>query len=270
MTPELRQHLTSQQNYYYQLRANITGECQLSHHWSLAGSLSLDIANNIDQLTLPQPSPLATVRRDIQHYIQQGKQGIENLELNYHWKPEPNWYARVSGGLLEEMYAGLSTELLYQPYDTPWAFGFDLSHARKRAFNKLLNLQGNVTTTGHLTSYYHLTKQNIDIKFSIGHYLAKDSGATLELAHYFTNGTKIGAYTTFSKKSGNNYQDKGIYLLFPINQLFTNRTIPYFNFNWHSLTRDNGQKIRNNNRLYPLTRNTTKNSINKDWHTLLD
>ena len=267
ITPELRQHLTSHQHYYHQLRAYLSGTCQLSQHGSLVGTLGFNISDNLSGLAPEQNGSLAAVRRDRPNYT---RHGIEDLVFHYQWQPASEWYARASAGLLEGMYAGISTEFLYQPYHQPWAFGIDLHRVRKRGFDQLIDLQDYRTTTGHLSSYYHLAAQNLDIKLSIGRYLAQDIGATLDIAHDFANGTQVGFYTTFSKKSDRHYQDKGLYLSLPLTPILTGHRRPHVQLAWRSLTHDHGQTLRNNHRLYALTRNDTAIAITRDWHTLLD
>ena len=135
ITPELRQHLTSSKDYYHQFQTHLSGLCQLAPHWSLTGTLVFNISDNLSRLPPIQNTQLAAVRRDRPYYT---NHGIEDLALHYQWKPDTAWYARAGIGLLEDMYAGISTEFLYQPYDQPWAFGIDLHRVRKRDTNQLI------------------------------------------------------------------------------------------------------------------------------------
>jgi hypothetical protein len=267
ITPELRQHLTSSEGYYHQFQAHFSGLCQLAPHWSLTGTFVFNISDNLSRLPSTQNTQLAAVRRDRPHYT---NHGIENLALHYQWKPDTAWYARASIGLLEDMYAGISTEFLYRPYDQPWAFGVDLHHVRKRDINQLIDLQDYQTITGHLSGYYHVATQNLDIKLSVGRYLAQDIGATLDIAHHFTNGTQVGIYATLSGKSDIRYQDKGIYLSLPLTPVRAGHKQPHVQLRWQSLTHDHGQSLQHSRRLYPLTRNSTAVAIARDWHTLLN
>lgn len=269
--PQLGQHIPDDQNarYAYQLSANLAGRCTLNHHWSISGALNFNIANNIANLN-PTNSQLPAVRRDIRNYIQKGKQGIEHLALHYQWKPSSSWYARVNAGLLEAMYAGVGTEWLYHPYNQPWAIGIDLNYVRQRGFNKLLSLRDYQTTTGHLNGYYHIAQHNIDAKFSVGRYLAKDIGATLDLSHRFDNGAKIGAYTTLTEKSATRYRDKGIYISVPLDLFLQGTYEPNINMKWHTLNQDHGQRLNHINPLYHITQDTHSSAIARDWHKLLD
>ncbi len=267
ITPELRQHLTSNKGYYHQFQTHLSGLCRLAPNWSLTGSFALNISDNLSKLPPAQNTHLAAVRRDRQHYT---NHGIEDLSLNYQWKPDTDWYARASIGLLEKMYTGISTEFLYQPYNRPWAFGIDLHRVRKRDVSQLIGLQDYQTTTGHLSGYYHIAAQDLDIKLSVGRYLARDIGATLDIAHHFANGARVGVYATLSRKSDIRYQDKGIYLSLPLTPLRTGHKQPHVQLRWQSLTHDHGQSLQHNRRLYSLTRNSTVVAVTRDWHTLLD
>jgi hypothetical protein len=264
IVPKLLQHLASgEQHYYYQFQAQFSALCQLTPNWSLSGALVFNISDNLSGL-LPSSAldtRLAAVRQDRLYYT---SHGVKDLTLNYQWKPNTAWYAYSSIGLLEDMYAGISTEFLYQPYDQPWAFGVDLHRVRKRGINQLIDLQDYQTTTGHLSGYYHIASRNLDIKLSIGRYLAQDIGATLDISHHFANGAQVGIYTTISEKSDIHYHDRGIYLSLPLTPLQTTHAQLRYQF----LTHNHGQALQH--KLYPLTRNGTAVAIARDWHSLLD
>ena len=272
IAPQVRQHIPDNQNarYAYQLSANLAGHCIFNHQWSVSGALNFNIANNISRLIPTNNNQLAAVRRDIQAYVQQGKQGIEHLELHYQWKPSSAWYARINAGLLEAMYAGVGTEVLYRPYDQPWAFGMDIHYVRQRAFDKLFSLRDYQTTTGHLSGYYHIAPYNMDAKLSVGRYLAEDTGATLDLSHRFDNGTKVGFYTTLTKKSGTHYHDKGLYVSLPFDVFLQGTYQSDLNMQWRALNQDHGQTLHHTKQLYHMTQDTHSAAIARDWHELLD
>jgi len=90
-------------------------------------------------------------------------------------------------------------------------------------------------------------------KVSVGQYLAKDRGVTLDLSRRFSNGVVFGAYATktnvSSAKFGEGSFDKGIYVSIPLSALFTRSTPDVGGFVWNPLIRDGGAKLH---RAYPL------------------
>ena len=102
------------------------GPPQLQHHQQLQP----------DPRCSPTASGLPHVRSfDIVQYLQQGSNGLINLEADYTWSPYPDWYHRVSLGIFEEMYGGVANvELLYRPAaGRSWAVAFDINRALKNS-----------------------------------------------------------------------------------------------------------------------------------------
>ena len=91
-------------------------------------------------------SALPHVRSDIGFYLKEGKIGIFDGQGDYLFNIAPDWYGRVSGGLLEYMYAGVDGEVLCRPYDQRYAIGLDVNHVIKRGFNDLF---GSADLSGH-------------------------------------------------------------------------------------------------------------------------
>ena len=90
-------------------------------------------------------------------------------------------------------------------------------------------------------------------KVSVGQYLAKDKGITVDLSRSFKNGVTFGVYATKTNVSaaqfGEGGFDKGIYVSIPFSAMLT-RSIPGVGvFVYNPLIRDGGAKL---NRAYPL------------------
>ena len=72
------------------------------------------------------------------------------------------------------------------------------------------------------------------------------------LSKRFENGLKFGAYFTLTDVSFEEYGEgsfnKGIYVSVPISGLFDDR--PFSSFNWSPLTKDPGQKLNLNYKLF--------------------
>lgn len=109
----------------------------------------------------------------------------------------------------------------------------------------------------HVTAYWDTGWQGVQINLSVGQYLAKDKGATLDISRRFRNGVVIGAYATKTNVSpaqfGEGSFDKGIYVTIPFDAMMTRSSSSIANLRWNPVTRDGGAKLDRRYPLYDLT-----------------
>jgi hypothetical protein len=255
--PAVRQSVGSPQTFYAgQLYAKLSTALQLTNHFSLSGSAGFNIVNNFNELKSVPASNLPHVRSDIVKYLQEGGDGVINLEADYLWSPYPDWYHRISAGIFEEMYGGIATELLYRPYGRPWAVSFDINRVKKRGFREQFDFQDYMATTGHVTLYYRPPFYNLLVKLSAGQYLAGDRGATLDISREFASGICAGVFATKTNVSaaqfGEGSFDKGVYIVIPLDLFFARSTRREASFMFRPLTRDGGQMVYDGPELYSI------------------
>ena len=246
----------------YQAQLHLDAQAQLSQGWSLSTRLSAALKDNYDIFnyngapgttgkTLPQ------VRTLVKDYVKGSKAWVDYLQLSYHKRLAENWYAMAYGGLLESMYGGVGLEFLYRGYQSNWALGLDLNYVKQRDFKRHFGFRDYKTVTGHGTLYYKWRQSGILAKASVGRYLAKDIGATLDLSKQFHNGVTVGVYATKTNVSsaefGEGSFDKGIYLSVPFNLLSSTHKRDNITMNWHPLIRDGGAKLSRQETLYETT-----------------
>jgi hypothetical protein len=275
VTPKLRQHIGGPDGFYFgQLWLRFGGDLQLTPELSLSGALGANVYNNFDDLQARPTGALPRVRSEIVNYLKEGENNVVFLEANYIWSPAPEWYARLSAGLFEEMYGGVAGELLYKPYDQPWALGANLNHVWQREFDQRFDFRDYDVTTAHATLYYELPYYDILAQVSVGRYLARDLGTTLDFSREFANGVRAGAFATFTNVSsadfGEGRFDKGFYLSLPLDLFFTRSTRQRSSFVFKPLTKDGGQKVRDGQALYGLVEGTERGRIYTDWPGILD
>jgi len=226
------------------------------------------------RLRTPSDSKLPRVRSDIQRYLKEGKNNIINLHASYVFSPLPEWYARISAGIFEEMYGGVGGELLYRPFGARWAVGLDVNYVRQRDFDQLLDFRDYSVTTGHLSLYYELPWYNLLGVVQVGRYLAGDHGITLTLSRQFRSGMRVGAWTTFTDVSfedfGEGSFDKGFFFTIPFDALLLRSSRSQGLFSFRPLTRDGGQMVSVPDRLYFLTQEGSLKSVVRYWSKFLD
>ncbi|SDV48592.1 YjbH domain-containing protein [Chitinasiproducens palmae] len=243
--------------WLYRVTANADASFQLTQSSWLAGGLSYRLLDNYNKFTYDAPSKLPRVRTYIRQYVTTSRLTIPYLQATHVGRLGNDQFYEVYGGLLEEMYAGVGGEWLYRPWHSPLAVGVDINRVRQRGFRQDFSLRDYQATTGHITAYWDTGWNGVHVNFSVGQYLAKDKGATLDVSRIFDNGVTIGAYATktnvSAKQFGEGSFDKGIYLSIPFDALMARSSPKRANLVWAPLIRDGGAKLFRQFPLYDLT-----------------
>jgi hypothetical protein len=237
----------------------------LPKDWVLSGSFSLNIGNNFDLVRLSN-SVLPHVRTDINHYLYKGKTGIQSLYLEKKAKLNPHTYYRLYLGILEDMYSGAGIELLFNKFKSRIAYGATINSLRKRGYRRNFQLLDYKTTTAYLSLYYASFFYNYDLAIHAGKYLAKDKGTTIEIRRTFDNGFVIGAFSTFTNVSANDFGegsfDKGFYFKVPFNSFIKLDSKRSLSTVIRSVQRDGGQRLEDfSGRLWHDFRNVRYDSF---------
>jgi hypothetical protein len=241
----------------YQLSVNAYAEARLRRDTWLAGDLNLGLVDNYDKFTYTAPSSLPRVRTYLREYLTTSRFTMPLLQLTHVGAFGRDQYYSVYGGYLESMFAGVGGEWLYRPWSSPLALGVDVNRVGQRGFRQDFSLRDYSVTTGNVTLYWDTGWHGVQVDLSVGQYLAKDRGATLDVSRVFRNGVRIGAYATKTNVSASQFGegsfDKGIYVTIPFDALFTHSTAGVAAIRWSPLTRDGGAKLARQFPLYDLT-----------------
>ena len=275
LNPAMRQEIGGPDNFLiYQIYAALSGTVKPAPGWNVDGVLGANLFNNLNALRQTSNSVLPHVRSDLNEYLKNGKTGVFRLEGDYFANLAPNFYGRVSAGLLEEMFAGVDGEVLYRPYHERWAVGLDLNHVVQRGFHDLFGFRPYQVTTGHLSFYYKLPFYNLQAAVHVGRYLAGDKGATFELSREFAGGIRAGIFFTRTNVSAQQFGegsfDKGFMISVPIDLLLGEPSQTYATYVYRPLTRDGGQMLDIAHPLYDETDGYDPGRLSRMWPHLLD
>lgn len=219
----------------------------------LSGSISKRLIGNLDQVERESNSQLPRVRSDFALYDKEGDPGIDHLTGAWFFRPGDDLYGRATAGYLEEMFGGVSAELLWKPVDSRLALGAEVNYARQRDFDMRFGFQDYDVVTGHLSAYYQFGS-GYEGQIDAGRYLAGDWGSTIHFRRSFRNGWKIGAFATFTDVSADEFGegsfDKGIQLTVPLSWFTARPSRRSLSTTIRPLTRDGGQRLRVRDRLY--------------------
>ncbi len=236
---------------------------------SISSEVSAKVLGNLDDNKRASNSVLLHVRTDLDKYQRNSDFTIDRLTIDYLTKLSPSVYARVSAGIFEQMYGGISTEVLWKPSNSRIAFGAELNWVKKRDFDQRFSFLNFSTVTGHVSAYWDMGNSYYG-QIDVGRYLARDLGATFTFERRFDNGWRIGAFATFTNVPfadfGEGSFDKGINVTVPFSWLAGGQpTRRRHTLTIRSITRDGGARVDIPNRLYGIVSEAGRKQIVNSW-----
>jgi hypothetical protein len=250
-------------------------EFKFSQKISLNTEASIGIYDNFDELKLASDSVLPHVRTDIVKYLKATRDySINRFQLNYFLNPRNDLYAKISGGLLEDMFGGIGGEVLYRPMHRNFAIGAEVWSVRQRDYNMNFSFMDYTTDTGHINLYYREPRSKVTLAVKGGRFLAGDSGVNIDFSRRFKSGLRIGAFfslTDISKQEfGEGSFDKGFYFNLPMQAFFTNYSRSLAGWGLKPITRDGAAYVIHSHHLWGITEPAQAYSIERDWDDLYD
>ncbi len=273
--PDIRTHVGSPERVFFNgLGLKINLELQLSRNTTISASVGQNLTDNFDEKSSTPNTLLDPVRTEIVEYLQNTDDlYIKNFQIDRISNVYKNIYSRVGIGLLEEMYGGISTEILFKPFKSNFAMSVELNKIKKRDYYGRFNFKEFKTSTSHLNIAYYHPRSNILIKWSYGKYLAKDRGYTLDISRRMPSGWKSGFYFTRTDVPpeifGEGSFDKGFYIQVPLDIFSNSYSKDSSGFSLKTMTRDGGQKLNLQNKLIDSFYGSTLNEINENWDGFL-
>ncbi|WP_422071096.1 YjbH domain-containing protein [Tranquillimonas rosea] len=233
-----------------------------------SGEVRQKIVGNRGDLDRPSDSVLPKVRSNSALYQRQGTTALSTLTGAYYFKAAPRVAGRVTVGYLEQMFAGVSGELLWMPENSPVSYGIEVNRVRQREFDQGFGFQDYEVTTGHASAYWDMGN-GFHSQVDVGRYLAGDWGATFTLDREFENGWKVGAFATLTdvpfEDFGEGSFDKGLRITVPINFITGEATSDDFTTTIRPVTRDGGARLNVSGRLYDTLRDVDQDEYLDGW-----
>lgn len=227
----------------------------------------LKTVHDIDRLN---PSQIINVRTDIVNYYKQKGVTVDEAYLEKVWNWGKGLYSRISLGIFETEYGGISAEWLYYPVNCDWAVGMDFAILKKRAYHDTFNFTSYARklhgfkvkwvkflgSQYFLNLYYNWRCTNLEFKVSVGKFLADDFGIRTEISRYFPSGMRMGFWYTYTNAHDviNNsiYHDKGVFISLPLDILYTNTSRSRWGYGMSAWLRDVGVSAYTGNHLYDM------------------
>ncbi|CUH40724.1 hypothetical protein JSE7799_03459 [Jannaschia seosinensis] len=232
------------------------------------GAVNQRVIGNRDQDTRFSPSELPRVRTDTNRFAQADGPFIPYLTGNYFFRPGRDLYGRLTAGLLERQYGGVSAEMLWMPAASRFALGAEVNSVRQRDFDMGLGFRDLDATTAFVTGYYN-HGGGYRSRLDVGQYLAGDQGATYRLSREFANGWQVSAYATktnvTSDEFGEGSFDKGISLSIPLGFFTGEVSRRRLSTTIQPILRDGGARLSVRKRLYHLVSDQSEPELTSDW-----
>lgn len=244
------------------------GRYRFGPGWLLMGEVRHRLGGTIENGSRQSDSVLPRVRTDSILYVLGAKTGLEQLVVSKQWKPSPNTYARVSAGYLEQMFGGVSAELLWKAATSRLALGIEANFVKQRDFDQGFGFQDYEVATGHASAYYDFGNGYLG-QVDVGRYLAGDIGVTVSLERRFANGWRIGGFFTLtdasSEEFGEGSFDKGISVTIPLSWFAGRPTRQSLSTTIRPVQRDGGARLNVSGRLYEQIRTGHLTDLRNDW-----
>ena len=268
--------------FRYEVGAELAAEYELMPGLILAGSVRQRAFGNKEQEGPGGMSPeeyealdsdydengVPRVRSDGRMYSGDDGPTVPRLTLAWYAKPTDMVYSRVTVGLLERAFGGVSGEVLWWPASSPLAIGAEVNRVKKRDFRDVFGFRDYEVTTGHVSAYYEFDN-GIAAELAVGKYLAGDKGATVTLSREFANGWRVGAWVTKTDMSAEDFGegsfDKGVTLSIPLGWGTGQPSLRRVGGDIRSLSRDGGSRLRVQGRLYDKVRDSHSGQLYQGW-----
>lgn len=233
-----------------------------------SGRIRHELGGNLSDARRRSDSRLPRVRSQSFLYAAESTTELTHLTAEYFFRPGEDLFGRVTAGYLEQMFGGVSAEVLWHPIDSRLAFGVDVNYVRQRDYDTGFGFQDYKVATGHATAYYDFGN-GFNGQLYAGRYLAGDWGATLALDREFNNGFRVGAFATLTdvpfERFGEGSFDKGIWLSVPTTWLTGKPSRGNVATTLRPVLRDGGARLAVRNPLYGLTRDTRATDQLDGW-----
>lgn len=251
----------------WQLGATAGARLDLGWNTAIAGAVQQAFAGNLAD-GLPSNSVLPHVRSDFARYARAATTTMPALYAERIWTPARDIFARVTAGMLEPMFGGVSGEVLWRPSGRTFALGLDMNWVAQRQYTQNIGTLGYSVVTGQASLYLDLPVWNLYTVLRGGRYLAGDWGGTIELGRRFDSGIEVGGFASFTNVSysrfGEGSFDKGIYVRVPFD-FFGLTTRNRAALNLRPVQRDGGQRLAMDSPLWDVTREGRADALQRGF-----
>ena len=261
----------------YRSSALIEGEKQLLFGLFMGSSIRINLANNLSRLQDYRSINNKVIRSDEDKFASR-RVSIDRLYSSFLHSLKSDTHIALSGGYLEEMFAGYGGEILYRPFGKTYAIGAEGWQVYKRDTDTTWN-KGLLTehyNTGHINLYYETPNTNITNYLKIGRYISGDFGATYGIENTFDNKAKLSGFITATNQADTDMFGDTTHLYGGVSFSIPLGSIPFIpsgsevRVSSVPLARDSGQTLDKPLPLYEVTEPISYRQLHHSWNQILD
>ncbi len=258
--------------HLYRTALSVERERQWHNGFITGGSMRLNLVDNLHRLWKYRTINATSVRGDADAFTM-NRINVDRTYIGWMKTVLPDFHLAATAGYLEEMYAGIGGEVLYRPFDSPFAIGAEAWQVYKRdpTAALALGLRGDSTWTGHVNLFYDIPDTDVTAYFKAGRFLGGDEGVTGGMETQFENGMKVKGYVTATNSDDKDVfgSDRnviaGLQLSVPLGSL---RFIPEgseVRTHMEPMGRDDGQILDKPLSLYAITEPMSYRHLGRNW-----
>lgn len=242
-----------------------------------SSSFRLNIADNLHRLYRYKDLNINTVRGDADFYTV-NRVNLDRAFISWMHTVRPDFHVALSAGYLEEMYAGYGGEVLYRPFQSPFAIGAEAWSAYKRdGLSPLaLNIYNYPALTGHLNLFYDIPDTDMTAFAKVGRFLGGDNGISGGIERQFDSGLKIKGFVTATNSHDKDVfgSDRNIYGGFQVSlPLGSIKFVPQGSAaraRVEPMGRDDGQILDKPVSLYDITEPMSYRHLGQNWQKITE
>jgi hypothetical protein len=243
-----------------------TGTINASARYAFSGqtSLSTSLAHRfLNQWEQTEPPAEPAVRSDFSAYTPD-EIYLNSLLFRHDFRLSSDIYSRVSAGLFERAYGGVSSEVIWRSPARDFALGVEATHVQKRAYDAWLGFEDADATTLIGSVYANIGKRGDFAIINAGQHLAGDFAVELTVGRNFSNGWRVAASTGWSADSDTPLKF-GAELRIPLAWTAPVTGTQAVNLSLGGTSGDYGSRVQGTGLIYKEISNSDRQRIEDGW-----
>lgn len=276
--PELKFSLGEEATTYLYRASLVTETSKQWRHGIYTGaSLRFNMADSLQKMERFRDYNTNMVR-GYEDLFARNRVNLDRAFLSWLKTPLPDFHMALTAGFLEEMYAGYGGEVLYRPFQSPFAIGAEAWNVYMRDPTMPLAaalVPGNLYT-GHVNMFYEIPDTDITAFAKIGRFLAGDTGVSFGAQTQLNNGLKAKAFINVTDMDNKDVFDgdrnvyAGINISVPLGSL---KFVPQGSearMKMEPIGRNDGAILDKPLSLYEITEPMSYRRLGRSWQEVLN
>ena len=276
--PELKFSLGEEETTHL-YRASLVAETskQWRHGIYTGAGLRFNVTNNLHRMQRFRDYNTNMVRGH-EDLFARNRVNLDRAFLSWMKTPLPDFHMAVTAGFLEEMYAGYGGEVLYRPFQSPFAIGAEAWNVYLRDPTMPLAaafIPGD-HFTGHVNMFYDIPDTDITAFTKIGKFIGGDTGLSFGAQTQLNNGLKAKAFINVTDMDNKDVFDSdrnvyaGMNVSIPLGSL---KFVPQGSearVKMEPIGRNDGAILDKPLSLYEVTEPTSYRRLGRSWQEVLN